>query len=121
MELIDPKTLAMQDKKLDAFYIVSEGHVDVEYHDAEDEVEEFQLPRASLEWAGEKCAFVEQGNRHGNRSPQVKSFGEWLLLNKPAKSITAVASSDLKCWVISPQKFEDAVGRLSSINFEDTK
>lgn len=96
--------------------------MDITYHDSEnDDGEQFQLPRASLEWTGERCAFIERSDDIRQDLPQAKSFGEWLLTNVPAKSITVVATTDVECWYISRRAFEAAVGPLSLILKEDAK
>lgn len=116
------QVIVKKDQKLDAFYIVNKGDVDITYHDSEnDDGEQFQLPRASLEWTGERCAFIERSDDIRQDLPQAKSFGEWLLTNVPAKSITVVATTDVECWYISRRAFEAAVGPLSLILKEDAK
>jgi len=95
--------------------------VHLTYHDGENgDTGEFQLPRASLEWTGERCAFIDQVD-HGHDTPQVKYFGDWVLTKAPAKSITVVAITDVECWYITRQAFEEAVGPLSMILKEDAK
>ena len=109
---------------LDAFWVVNRGDVDVTYHDGENgNSGEFQLPRASLEWTGERCGFIEHADGHGQgrETGQAKSFGEWVLSKTAPKSITVVAMSDVECWFITRQAFEDAVGPLSLILREDEK
>lgn len=116
----------MQDESLDAFWVVNRGDVDVTYHDGENgDSGEFQLPRASLEWTGERCGFIEDadghGRGHGREMRQVKWFGEWVLARSLAKSITVVATSDVECWYITREAFEGAVGPLSLILKEDER
>lgn len=103
---------------MDAFYIVNRGDIHVTCHDG-DSVDpgEFQLPRASLEWTGERCAFVAPAQD----LPKVKCFGEWVLTTAPPRPITVVAITDVECWYITRQAFEEAVGPLSMILKEDAK
>jgi CRP-like cAMP-binding protein len=104
--------------------VVNRGDVDVTYHNGENgNSGEFQLPRASLEWTGERCGFIEHADGHGQgrETGQAKSFGEWVLSKTTPKSITVVATSDVECWFITRQAFEDAVGPLSLILREDEK
>lgn len=91
------------------------------YHDGENlDAGEFQLPRASLEWTGERCAFVDRSDREHDTS-QVNYFGDWVLTKAPAKPITVVAITNVECWHITRQAFEEAVGPLSMILKEDAK
>jgi len=90
----------------------------VTYHDGENgDAGEFQLLRASWEQTREKSSFEGQGHD----IPQATSFGDWVLTNAPAKSITVVAASDVECWYITREAFEEAVGPLSTILKEDSK
>lgn len=104
------------------FYIVKQGNVEVINHDLEtNEVHnDFQLPRASMEWTGEKISFIDHGD-HEKVKPEVKSFGEWVLFDDRAGSITAVAVTDVECWNITRQALEEAVGPLRMIMMEDAK
>jgi len=79
---------------------------------------EFQVPRASWEHTRERFSFEGQ---QGQDLPQVTSFGDWVLTRAPAKSITVVAITDVECWYITRQAFEEAVGPLSKILKEDAK
>ncbi|KAG0576965.1 hypothetical protein KC19_5G121600 [Ceratodon purpureus] len=120
------QVIVERDESLDAFWVVNRGDVDVTYHDGENgDSGEFQLPRASLEWTGERCGFIEDadghGHGHGREMRQVKWFGEWVLARSLAKSITVVATSDVECWYITREAFEGAVGPLSLILKEDER
>lgn len=114
--------MAVQDEKLNMFYIVKQGYVEVINHELENnEVHnDFQLPRASMERTGEKISFIDHGD-HQKVKSEVKSFGEWVLFDDHARSITAVAVSDVECWSITRQAFEEAVGPLRMIMMEDAK
>ncbi|KAG0616355.1 hypothetical protein M758_5G108200 [Ceratodon purpureus] len=120
------QVIVERDESLDAFWVVNRGDVDVTYHDGENgDSGEFQLPRASLEWTGERCGFIEDADGHGRgqgrEMRQVKWFGEWVLARSLAKSITVVATSDVECWYITREAFEGAVGPLSLILKEDER
>lgn len=88
--------------------------------DLDDVPEDFQLPRASLEWTGERCAFVE-GDNHSGGKREVRSFGEWVLLGGPVRSISVRALDYVDCWTITKKALEAAVGPLHLIIREDMK
>uniref|UniRef100_A0A7I4CT79 cGMP-dependent protein kinase n=1 Tax=Physcomitrium patens TaxID=3218 RepID=A0A7I4CT79_PHYPA len=116
------QVIVEKDQKIDALYITNRGDVDIIYHDGENnDAAEFQLPRASLEWTGERCAFIDRGDNDPQDPPRVKFFGDWVLTNMPAKPITVVATTDVECWCITQQAFENAVGPLSLILKEDER
>lgn len=105
----------VQKETLEAFYVVSSGEVEVTYHDGENG--ELQLPRTSWEQTRARFSFESQARD----DPPVTSFGDWVLTKGFTKSVTVVAASDVECWSITRQAFEEAVGPLSMILKEDAK
>jgi cGMP-dependent protein kinase 2 len=112
--------MSVQDEVLSAFYIVNKGHVDVTYHEnlGTDYLQEFQLPRASSEFAVKRCKLAVSDDC-GEDEPDFRSFGEWVLLKEPGPPMTAVAVGDVQCWTITRKRFEETVGSLRSIMLED--
>ncbi|CAM6041364.1 unnamed protein product [Sphagnum compactum] len=116
----DSEIIVRKDEVLSAFYIVNKGHVDVTYHENldTDYLQEFQLPRASSEFAVKRCKLVVSDDC-GEDEPDFRSFGEWVLLKEPGPPMTAVAVGDVQCWTITRKRFEETVGSLRSIMMED--
>ncbi|CAK9194927.1 unnamed protein product [Sphagnum troendelagicum] len=116
----DGEIIVRKDEVLSAFYIVNKGHVDVTYHENSDTVyiQEFQLPRASSEFAVKRCKLAVSDDC-GEDEPDFRSFGEWVLLKEPGPPMTAVAVGDVQCWTITRKRFEETVGSLRSIMMED--
>jgi serine/threonine protein kinase len=116
----DGEIIVRKDEVLSAFYIVNKGRVDVTYHENldTDYLQEFQLPRASSEFAVKRSKLAASDDC-GEDEPDFRSFGEWVLLKEPGPPMTAVAVGDVQCWTITRKRFEETVGSLRSIMMED--
>lgn len=48
-------------------------------------------------------------------------FGEWVLLDEPLGSLSAVAVGDVICSVLTKEKFDSVVGPLTKVSQADQK
>lgn len=74
-----------------------------------------------------KCDYVEdEDNRES--SPEISLekneasyFGEWVLLGEEVGSVSAVAVGDVKCAILTKEKFDSVVGPLAKLSQDDQK
>lgn len=102
------ETLVSKDETLSSLFIVHQGEVLLtcqreSNHEAMNEGDEL-LQQGEIK-------VVKEGS----------CFGDWVLMGEPSCPITAVASGDVECWVITKEKFEAVVGSLHEIVQDDLK
>eukprot|EP00249_Psilotum_nudum_P021665 c28194_g2_i1 orf=785-4045(-) len=100
-------TLVSKEERLSALYIILQGEVQLAYLRELDEVKN-RSPCLSQE---DDCVIIKKGCY----------FGEGVLMGELSCPMTAVAVTDVECWVITKEKLDAAVGPLNQIIQENLK
>ncbi|KAI3422849.1 Protein kinase domain-containing protein [Psidium guajava] len=74
-----------------------------------------------------KCDYVEaEDNQQGSKEISLEKnegsyFGEWVLLGEEVGSVSGVAVGDVKCAILTKEKFDSVVGPLAKLSQDDEK
>lgn len=74
-----------------------------------------------------KCDYLEhEDNRQSSKEISLEKnegsyFGEWVLLGEEVGSVSGVAVGDVKCAVLTKEKFDSVVGPLAKLSQDDQK
>lgn len=74
-----------------------------------------------------KCDYVEdEDSRQSSNDISLEKnegsyFGEWVLLGEEVGSVGGVAVGDVKCAILTKEKFDSVVGPLAKLSQDDQK
>eukprot|EP01018_Ginkgo_biloba_P033871 Gb_14360 [translate_table: standard] len=114
VSFMDGEKIVDKYESLSALYIVQQGEVKLIYHSELDlESATWKMLPHDTEWEdlneGQKCLRKKEGSY----------FGEWTVLGEQIGALTAIASGDVVCRIITKEKFDSVVGPLQRIIQDD--